>query len=487
METNGKLELTYISILVNKKYREMKNIKFMHSKTALLLGLLFFTIVSCERDASNQLEFATYSSNGEVFIDGFSGGLDYYPFLGSYLEAFSVDTETKYKGSSAMRFDVPNVGDPNGAYAGAIFRVDSPRDLTGYDALTFWAKGTRGGLINEIGFGQDFFENKFQVSMSLQLTTNWRKYVIPIPDPAKLVQERGMFWFAEGPENNEGYTFWIDELQFEKLGTIAQPQPAISNGVDKSDSGFTGVDMPVTGLTQTFNLESGNNITVNAAPSYFNFNSSNEDVAFVNELGIVSVLSEGTAKITATLGGVSAKGSLELTSVGAFDFAPIPTRPASNVTSIFSDSYTNVPVDFFNGYWEPYQTTQSTEFAIDGNNMISYSNFNFVGNQFANPTVNATVKSNLHINMYIPNSVPADMDFLITVVDFGADQADGGGDDTRQQVFFDKSLWVPNTWITLEFPITMDKKNNIGLIIYENINFSSLSNWYLDNVYFYSE
>lgn len=465
----------------------MKNIKFMCSKTAFLLGLVFITIVSCERDPSNQLEFAKFPSDGEIFIDGFSGGLDYYPFGGSYFEAFSVDNQTFFEGSSSMRFDVPNFGDPNGAYAGAIFRVDSPRDLSGFDALTFWAKGTRGGLINEIGFGQDFFENKYQVSMSLQLTTNWRKYTIPIPDPAKLIQETGMFWYAEGPENGEGYTFWIDELQFEKLGTIAQPQPAILFGEDKSETAFTGVDIAVTGLTQTFNLGSGNNATVFAAPSYFNFKSSNEDIAIVNEAGIVSVVGEGTTKITATLGGVFAKGSLELTSRGGFDLAPVPTRDPSKVISVFSDTYTNVPVDFFNGFWEPFQTTQSSEFAIGGNNMISYTDFNFVGNQFANPTIDATQKSNVHINMYIPNSVPANIDFLITLVDFGGDKADGGGDDTRQQVFFNKALFVADTWITLEFPITMANKNNMGLIIYENINGSSLSNFYLDNIYFYED
>lgn len=466
----------------------MKNIKFMYSKTVLLfLGLVFITIVGCEREPSDHLEFAKYPSSGEVFIDGFTGGLDYFPYFGSYAEAFSVDTQTKYSGSASMRFDVPNVGDPLGAYSGAIFRLESGRDLTGYDALTFWAKGTKAGLINDIGFGQDFLENKYQVNMSLQLTTNWRKYIIPIPDASKLIQERGMFWFAEGPENGLGYSFWIDELQFEKIGTIGQPQPAISNGADKSETAFTGVDIAVTGLTQTFNTGSGNNVTVNAAPSYFSFKSSNEAIGFINEKGVVSMVGEGTTKITATLGGVLAKGSLELTSAGAFDLAPVPTRDPSKVISIFSDSYTNVPVDFFNGYWEPYQTTQSSEFAIGGNNMINYSNFNFVGNQFANPTVDATQKSKVHINMYIPVSVPANADFLITIVDFGADKADGGGDDTRQQVFFPKSTWVADTWITLEFEITMANKNNIGLIIYENINFSSISNFYLDNIYFYED
>lgn len=462
----------------------MKTIKYLNSKIALLLGLLFI-IASCEREYSDQVEFATNPKNGDVFLDGFTGGLDYFPFGGSYLEAFTVDTDNVYKGSASMRIDVPNEGDPNGAYAGAIFRLASGRDLSGYDALTFWAKGTKSGLINEIGFGQDFLENKYQVSMNLRLTTNWRKYVIPIPDATKLIEERGMFWFAEGPENGEGYTFWIDELQFEKLGTIAQPQPAILNGQDNIETGFTGVDIPLSGLTQTFNTASGSNVTVNVAPSYFDFKSSNENVAVVNGNGVVSVISEGTSIITATLGGVKAKGSIALTSTGGFDLAPAPTRLPSKVISIFSDTYTNVPVDFFNGFWEPFQTTQSSNFVVQGNSMINYTNFNFVGNQFANPTVDATSKPNVHVNMFIPNSVPANMDFLITLVDFGPDKKDGGGDDTRQQVFFNKALFVADTWITLEFPITMANKNNMGLIIYENINGSSLSNFYLDNIYFY--
>ena len=467
---------------------KMKNIKFTFSKTLFFLSALFTIMVGCERELSDEAALATFPSTAEIFTDTPVGlGSDFYfPFIGSKPTAWSVDENEGYNSKASMRFDIPNVNDPEGSYAGAIFRVDGAgRDLTGYNALTFWAKGTRSGRINEIGFGQDFFENKYVVSMSLQLTTNWKKYVIPIPDASKLVKERGVFWYAEGPENGEGYSFWIDDLKFENLGTMAQPQPAISNGEDRLETAFTGVDIALTGLTQTFNLGTGNNVTVNAAPSYFNFFSSNEEIATVSDNGVVSIIGEGTAKITATLGGVVAKGSLELTSRGAFNLAPIPNRDPSKVISIYSDSYTNVPVDFFNGFWEPFQTTQSSEFSIGGNSMINYTNFNFVGNQFANPTVNATQKSNLHINMYIPNSVPANIDFLITVVDFGADQVDGGGDDTREQIFFNKSLFVADSWITLEFPITMNNRNNVGLIIYENINGSSLSNFYLDNIYFY--
>lgn len=466
----------------------MKTRKLIYSKITFFLGLILLTTISCERELSNDAVLATFNSNGEVYIDGFSGGLEYYPYSDSKHEAFSVDTEVKYAGSSAMRFDVPNVGDPNGAYAGAIFRDENGgRDLSGFDALTFWAKSTKAAIINDIGFGQDFGENKYQVSkQGLVLTTNWVKYIIPIPDASKLTQEKGMFWYAEGPEDGAGYSFWIDELKYEKLGTIAQPRPAIQNGENIVTDSFTGVNVQLANLIQTFNLASGQDLTVSTAASYFEFSSSDPSVASVNENGLVVVNSGGNAVITATLGGLEAAGSLTINSSGSFVLAPTPTRDPNKVTSIFSDHYTNVPVDFFNGYWEPFQTTLSADFNINGDNIINYTNFNFVGNQFANPTVDATSKSNLHINMYIPGEVPANFDFLISVIDFGPDQVNGGGDDTRQQLFVRKSpAIVANTWLTLEFSITIPNRNNMGLIIYENINFSSLDNIYIDNIYFY--
>ncbi len=492
METSGKLEPTYTSILENKKDRKMKNIKFISSKITFLLGLIFVTAVSCEREASDAVEFATHAATGEVFIDGFVGGLDYFPFGGSFEEAFSVEQNETYKGDASMRFDIPAFGV---GYGGATFPSTSPRDLTSYDALTFWAKASQGADINEIGFGIDGDDSKFQVSLSnLEISTKWTKYVIAIPDPTKLIEEIGMFYYAEGAENADdegGYVFWIDELQFEKLGTIAQPQPAILNGEDVVEQVFSGstINLVDRGLTQTYNLSSGVNQTVTAAPSYFTFISSDIEVARVSELGVVSIIGDGTATITAMLGSEKAQGSLTIETIGGFDFAPTPTLASSQVISIFSDAYTNVPVDFYNGYWEPFQTTQSADLFLNGDNILYYTSFNFVGNQFANPTVDVTEKSTLHLNMYIPAEIPSDLDFLITIKDFGADAVDGGDDDTTQQVFFYASDFTAYTWATLEIPVTLANKNNIGLIIYENINnptTSSIESFYLDNIYFHN-
>jgi len=87
--------------------------------------------------------------------------------------------------------------------------------------------------------------------------------------------------------------------------------------------------------------------------------------------------------------------------------------------------------------------------------------------------------------MYIPNNVPPNFSFLISIEDWGPNQIDNGGDDTRQQIFVTASQVQANSWITIDVPFTLVNKNNIGLIIMENINGSSLSNFYMDNIYFY--
>lgn len=483
----------------------MKNIKSIKLKGTLLLGLVLVLTLGCERDLTDDAVEAQFSSIGEIFTDTFvaMGSNFYFPFADSKLDAFSVDEEEGYNSSASFRIDVPNADDPTGNYAGAILRVDGAgRNLTTFDALTFWAKASQGVSIDAFGFGQDFMENKYQVTVNnVSVGTNWAKYTIPIPDASKLIEERGVFWYAAGTQatGGSGYVLWLDEIQFEKLGTVAQPRPAIFNGNDAFVDSFIGVTTPISGLQQTFNLASGIDQTVLPTSNYFVFRSSNPSVATVNESGIVSVIGAGTAVITGNLGGVlnpdtnnfeggiDAEGSLSINSLGNFELAPTPTRDPSNVISIFSDHYNSVPVDFFNGFWQPFQTTLSADFVVNGDNILNYTNFNFVGNQFASPTVDATDKANLHINMYIPGEIPANFDFLISVVNFGADAVEGGGDDTRQQIFVNSSNVVANTWMTLEFPITLANRANLGLIIYENINFATLSNFYLDNIYFYGE
>ena len=407
----------------------MKTRKFIYLKITLLLVLIFSTSISCTRDLSDDAQLATYPKTAEVFIDGFSAGLGYGAFGNTLLTGFNVDSDVKYKGTASMRFDVPNVGDPAGAYVGGVFIDGGGRDLSGYDALTFWAKGSQSATINDLGFGIDFNQNPHQVTMSnVPIATYWKKYIIPIPDATKLTNEKGMFWYSEGPENGHGYTFWIDEVKYEKLGTLAHPTPKIYDGINKVEDSFIGVNSTVTGLTQTFNLGSGFNQTVSVAPRYYTFKSSNESVATVSELGVISVIGAGTTVITAKLSGLDALGSLTINSLGVFTPAPTPTRDPASVISIFSNAYTNVPVEYYNGYYAPYQTTQGqADIHINGNDIIRYTQLNFVGIQFAQPTINATQMTHLHVDIQVQEAITAGDHIKIQLGDFGSNAVFGGG------------------------------------------------------------
>jgi hypothetical protein len=469
----------------------MKKNIIIKSSTILFLFGLAFIFSNCKRDLSDDAKPATFPKNGLVYIDGFSAGLEYLPFGGSYFAAFTVDEETKYAGSSAMRFDVPNVGDPNGAYAGAIFPDYGGRDLSEFDALTFWAKATKKGTINEIGFGQDFRENKYLTTLNnLELTTNWRQYTIAIPDPAKLTQESGLFWYAEGPENNEGYTFWIDELQFEKLGTVAQPRPAIFNGEDGVITTFAGVQTPVPGLTQTFNLENGQDQTISVAPAYFEFTSSNPSVATVDNQGVITAVSSGNAVITATLGGIEAKGSARVTVTGSFGSAPTPTQDPSDVISIFSDVYVNEPVDYYNGYWAPYQTTLGQDDVnINGDNIIAYTELNFVGIQFLVdvPTINASSMTHFHVDIQPKEDLDPDDYLIIRIADVGPDNTFGTGDDSAGEITLDNSDLANGQWYSLDVAFSdlagLTGRSNLAQIVF--VSDATISNIYVDNIYFY--
>lgn len=471
----------------------MKTFKYIQSKIVLPLAVLALTLIGCEREISDQAVLATFDSTAEIFTDNFvaMGSDFYFPYGDGFakLDIFEVDTEVSYEGTASLRIDVPNANDPAGSYAGAFFRVDGAgRDLSGYDALTFWVKGSQFAVIEQFGFGQSETSD-FQVSRpGFEIGTTWQKVTIPIPDPSKLVQERGMFWLVATPMNGGGYSMWIDELKFENLGTIGQPRPLILDGQDVTTETFVGVSTSVGGLSETFNLGDGQNVTVSISPNYFTFSTSNSGVATVDRNGQVAIAGSGSTVINGDVNGIEAQGSLTIISQGPYTTAPIPSNPAASVISIFSDNYTNEPVDFYNGFYLPYQTTTSNDFNVNGDNVLNYENFNFVGIEFNQnvPTINGKLATDFHMDVFVPGSIPSNADLRIAIVDFGPDGAFGGGDDTT--IFQDFQLGnQADQWIQIDMDITgLNPKTNLGQIVLSGDGPGTPpSNFYVDNMFFY--
>lgn len=473
----------------------MKTKKYFYSKITFLLITLLLMNVACERELSEDAVDATYSTTAEIFIDAPIGlGTDFYfPFIGeasnpigSKLDAWSIDEDVSYQGSASMRFDVPNSDDPDGNYAGAVFIIDGAgRDLTGYNALTFWAKATQGVHIGEIGFGED---ETIVLRSDVSVSTGWSKYIIPIPDPSKLTQEKGMFRYSTASVDGFGYTFWIDELKFEYLDTLSNETPFIQGGEDQDGIAFVGQTLALSDLGVSVTLENGSEVSVNASSNYFSFNSSDSSVASVSSTDVV-LEQAGQTVITASLGGVTATGSLNVTSV---DLAPIPDLDEANVISIFSDVYTNSTVDYFNGYWAPYQTTLGQDdIEINGNNIIKYTELNFVGIEFqGDNSIDATEMTHFHIDIYLENTLN-DGDYLtLKLQDLGTDNVFGGFDPAGEVTLTSTSTpaLVNDGWISVDLSLDsfsgLSSRANLAQIVF--VSDATVQSIFVDNIYFHN-
>ena len=100
---------------------------------------------ACSRDLDT-LEPASFPTQSAVFSDTYVAA-SFQAFGGSKLDAVQIDPETRLRGSAALKVTVPAPGDASGGYAGGAFVANVARDLTGYNALTFWAKGSIAGKI----------------------------------------------------------------------------------------------------------------------------------------------------------------------------------------------------------------------------------------------------------------------------------------------------------------------------------------------------
>jgi len=369
-------------------YSKQMNTSYYRHILNILLLVFLISSYGCNDRSVDGLSSPSFPANGKVFIDDFTGDLIYAAFGGSDVKAFQVDYETTYNNSRAsMRYEVPDANSPQGAYAGGAYFSRTGRDLSGFNALTFYIKATQSSTIDVLGFGNDFGASTYQVAMNgLSVNTNWKKVIIPIPDPRKLSGEKGLFYYSTGPINEKGYTFWIDEVQFEYVPDLGICTGSIYNGEDKKiPSAEKGSSISIEGTQAIVNLPNGVNQTIAISPAYFEYISSNSTIATVSNLGNVQVLDSGNAIITAKLGTTKAKGSLELSAKGSAQIptnqAPIPTVEAGNVISLYSNAYTNVPIDTWNTRWQ-YSTTENTFIKINNDDVIRYYNLNFVGIEF---------------------------------------------------------------------------------------------------------
>lgn len=164
------------------------------------------------------------------------------------------------------------------------------------------------------------------------------------------------------------------------------------------------------------------------------------------------------------------------------DAPPVPTRNPANVISMFSNTYTNVPVDTWITEWS---AGALEDLSIAGNDVKKYSNLSFVGIETVGPNlIDAGDMLYFHVDIWTPNLTT----FRIKLVDFGANGAFQGGDDTEHEIIFETP--AQNGWVSYDIPLTnftnLVNKDHIAQLIFSGMPVGT-GTVFIDNVYFTNE
>ncbi|MGB3798936.1 MAG: T9SS type A sorting domain-containing protein, partial [Lewinella sp.] len=159
--------------------------------------------------------------------------------------------------------------------------------------------------------------------------------------------------------------------------------------------------------------------------------------------------------------------------------APAPVHEGDDIISLFSDVYTDVPV---NTWRAGFSQSGYQEDTIMGNAVKFYPDLGFVGiEMLGDSALDLSTMTTFHIDYWT-----ADLDtFLVKLVDFGGD-GPGGDNDTEFEIPYE--VTSNEEWVRLD----------IALSDFEGMNMTDVSQLilsarpfgtgsvYIDNVYFYN-
>ena len=456
-------------------------------------------------------------ANQIVFYDG-NGADETFADFGGAANSVTVDATETFNGRKVINFQVTSTGN----YSGGAWVTSAPRDLTAYNALTFWAKASKAETLNVTGIGNNagigtgtgFGSER----AALALTTEWRKYTIPVPNPAKYQNVGGLFHVADGPD---GYTLYLADILYERLGTgvLGAGAASIADGNTAARSlataGTYTVDQAQNQDVFTVAGDPGSPVTVKpVANNFFDFTSSDAAVASVNAAGVITgVRAGGPVTISATLGGVAASGAYAVTITGVLaqpaTLPPVPTHaPGATVYSLYSSvtgGYTgtasdqSAKVDTWRTSWsggtggEPFSITVSERSAAPRQyaftNSANYIGIEFIGangvNQIDAPGLGLTT---LHVDLWTPDNAT---NFQVKLVDFGPDgvYSGPGTDDSEGIVTLTAASTPPlstGVWLSYELPLTsfegLRNSNHLSQMVLVAPNGGTM---FIDNLYFH--
>jgi hypothetical protein len=403
-----------------------------------------------------------------VFGDDYGEGVSFVQFGGSAND-LSVDTTEHHAGNASLKIVVPA-----GGYTGGALAAAADVDLSGYNAISFWAKASAAHTFDKVGFANDAANaTPLQAELlNLALTTEWQHFIVPIPAPSKVAAENGLFHFAEGGED---YTVWLDSIDYVTVAGLGDPTVSIGTStkdVAPSDT-FTIPD-----VVATWTVDAAP-VALTIKPAWLDYVALDEAVASVSPEGVVTAEGPGSTTISAELDGTAATGLITVNVANDLVpavAAPTPTNLEADVFSLFSNAYTDNAVATWSADWDQAALEDIT---VATNATKVYKGLVFAGIDFG-ATYDVSTFTHLHVDVWLPVATS----FKLKLVDFGANGAYAGGDDTEGTA--EKTGLTTKAWQSLDFDLTtftgLAARAHIAQII---VLGSASETVYFDNVYFY--
>lgn len=451
--------------------------------TALAAGTTTITAThtASTRTATRLITVTAPAATGSlVFSDAYDTGVSFADFGGA-TNAVTIDATTLYNGKKSIKAVITG----SGGYSGGAFVSATPRNLSTYNALTFWAKSSVANATLKVGIGNNANTTVLNAeSIGIPLTTTFTKYIIPMPNPAKATAMDGLFHFADGPLN---YTVWFADVQYENLPASQVAAPTAAGVAWPTLNVAVGAPQQMGAGPNTVNfttpvLPNGGKLS-DVAWRWFTLTSSNPAVATVSVDGLVTGVTAGTATITATMNGLPVASSSTVTVTAPLPspttIAAAPTKAAVDVISLFTTAYTNRGVDTWRTSWSAGNSELVDPFTVAGRSIKKYSLFNFVGIEFgpAVPAnnIDASTMTGIHIDVWSPN--PAATLEIQLVNDATGTAAIGK---------YQAGQIATGSWVSLNIPLAsfvgLTAKNKLQQMLFVAGGPSVL---YVDNVYFY--
>jgi Secretion system C-terminal sorting domain len=211
----------------------------------------------------------------------------------------------------------------------------------------------------------------------------------------------------------------------------------------------------------------------------FTYMSSDPSVATISG-STVTIVGAGTSTITASQAAASPFLAGSTSAVLTVSYAPPatvaptpPARSATDVLSIYSDAYSNLPGTDFYPYWGQPTPVGFTDITVSGDNIKGYKSLSYQGTQFAS-AIDVSTYQYLHVDLWSPNCMAFDF-YLI-----------GSGEQ--------KVTLTPTStgWSSYDIPLSSYTVPTLGAIIQfkfvatgTTAPAGSSSAVYVDNIYFY--